>query len=260
MNPKIKVTITTNELSTAIKEEMWELYRHYYFYDKAYFMQRTKSNTHFSFYRANGRLIGFTGLRINRTNVNGKRQFLVYFGQTVVHHDFRGKSLIPVTGAKLCMKFWKDLLCSNVYFWADALTYKAYLVFAKTVDVMYPSCKAAMPAQVKAIVDHLGKLHYPDAYCPATGTVYKEKMLVNDTNTQIPAKYQLDKDIRFYVHANPNFCKGHGLLTITPMNGSNVRQLLERYGQKMLGWKKVKATMKRMLDRRIGPAFKLTSN
>ena len=249
MNTRIKVNIVSNKLTETIKEQMWNLYRQYYHYTKADFMQRVEKNNFYSFYTSGDKIIGFTGLRINQSRINDKKQFLVYFGQTVVHEDFRGKSLIPVTGAKLCMKFWKEMLLSDVYFWADSLTYKAYLVFAKTVEVMYPSRKRFMPTQVKTIIDHIGKIHYGNTYCPKTGTVQKQKVLVNDTTMHIPQKYRADEDIRFYLKSNPLFEEGHGLLTITPMNRTNIGNLMGRYLRKIFGWNTDKGSTKRPAKR-----------
>ncbi len=144
MNTKIDVNIIANNLSQDTKEQMWQVYKRYYHYTKSDFMERVAKNNYYSFYTVGKKIVGFTGLRINRSKVYGQSQFLVYFGQTVVHEDYRGQSLIPVTGAKLCMKFWKEILYSKVYFWADALTHKAYLGFAYTVKAMYPSRKHEM--------------------------------------------------------------------------------------------------------------------
>ncbi|MFT5383904.1 MAG: hypothetical protein ACI81W_001304 [Saprospiraceae bacterium] len=240
MKTSIKVNIVSSNLSETTKEQMWDVYRQYYHYTREEFIQKIAKNNFYYFYTVNGQIIGFTGLRINRTKVQGKRQLLIYFGQTVVREDYRGKSLIPITGAKLCMKYWKEMLFSDVYFWADALTYKAYLVFAKSVEEMSPSRKRFMPDTIKAIVDHLGMIHYGNTYCAATGTIQKQKVLVNDTTMQIREKYTADEDIRFYLKANLLFNQGHGLVTITPMNLMNARKLLKRYILKIFGWKVVK--------------------
>jgi hypothetical protein len=240
MKSEIKVTIRDNNLSQAVKEEMWEVYRHYYFYDKEYFMQRITKNNFYSFYTVNDKIVGFTGLRIDRTFLDGRNRLMVYFGQTVVHRDYRGKSLLPITAAKLLMRYWKDLLFSKIYFWADALTYKAYLVFAKTVDEMYPSWKRPMTPTIKALVDFLGKQHYGDTYCSATGTVQKAQVLVNDTTTQIPLPYAEDNDIRYYQEANPKFRQGHGLITISPMNRRNVQMIMKRFVKKVFALPKKK--------------------
>lgn len=234
MKPQIQTSITTSDLSETTKAEMWEVYRPYYHYEQEHFMQRIQTNNYYSFYTVADKIIGFTGLRINRTTIGGRRQLLIYFGQTVIHEKYRGKSLIPITAAKLCMMFWKEMMVSEVYFWADTLTYKAYLVFAKSAPEIYPSWKKATPPEIKLIMDHLGRTHYGPAYSPASGTISKEKVLVNDTTLTIPAKYQRDQDIHFYTLANPNYTQGHGLLTMVRMNGKNLRRVLYRYLQKMI--------------------------
>ena len=237
MNQHLKVNITSNQLSKATKDQMWGIYKKYYFYTKAEFLKRIEKNNFYSFYTVNQQIVGFTGLRVNRLELNGKKQCLIYFGQTVIDRKYRGQSLIPITGAKLCLKFWKDLLFSDVYFWADTLTYKAYLVFAKTVGEMYPSRKKEMPIKIKTLVDHIGSFYYRTTYCNRTGTIHKSKILVNDNTMCIPQKYIQDKDICFFVKANPLYKQGHGLITITPMNCSNLINLFSRQLRRLLGWK-----------------------
>lgn len=237
-NPKIVVDIVPTPLSTETREAMWALYHRFYHYDKVQFMQRINTNNYYSFYTTAGRVVGFTGLRINRTSLEGKKQFLIYFGQTVIDPAFRGQALIPRTAVKLCLKFWRSLLVSDLYFWADALTYKAYLVFAKTVPVMYPSWKCPTPVHIKSIIDHLGSIHYKANYCEASGTVIKESILVNDTTTHIPTKYRQDADIRFFTEANPRYVDGHGLLTITQMTRKNILALVYKCVKKALPAKK----------------------
>lgn len=244
MDAKIKVNIVSNQLTEVVKEQMWQLYKKYYHYSRVSFMERIEKNNYYSFYTQNDQIIGFTGLRINHAKVYGRKQFLIYFGQTVVHEDYRGKSLIPTTGAKLCMKFWKAFLFSDVYCWADSLTYKAYLVFAKTVAEMYPTYKQKMPAKIKTIIDHIGELHYGDDFCPSTGTIRKDRVLVNDTTMQIPAKYTFDRDIQYFLQVNPKYKKGHGILTICPLDRKNVFMLLKRYMNKVVGGISKKKTSK----------------
>ncbi|MEZ5038793.1 MAG: hypothetical protein R2828_02845 [Saprospiraceae bacterium] len=233
---KIKVSIVSNELSPAVKEEMWDVYSKYYDYSKAYFMERMEKNNFFSLYTVEGKIVGFTGLRINRTTINGKKRLLIYFGQTIIDSNYRGKSLIPTTGAKLCLKYLPEILSAKTYFWADCLTYKAYLVFAKTLENYYPSYKNDQVDDEKAVVDYIGQTHYPDTYCPKTGTVLKDSVVVTDTTTmQLPFKYHQDKDINFYTKANPFFEKGNGLITLGPVNFANFTILLKRMLRKTIG-------------------------
>lgn len=234
-NTKIKVQIVSNAFSTATKEEMWTVYSKYYDYSKDYFMQRINKNNYFSLYTFDSKIVGFTGLRIDRPRIKGKRHLLIYFGQTIIDKAYRGKSLIPTTGAKLCLRYFPEILTTKTYFWADCLTYKAYLVFAKTLEQYYPSYKEPLSSNAKAIIDFIGQKHYVDSYCSKTGTVRKETMVVHDTTTQIPMKYRQDPDILFYTQANPLFMEGHGVITLGPVNLTNFGILMKRLLQKVFG-------------------------
>lgn len=232
---KITVTITTNELSRETKDQMWAVYQGYYHYSREYFMQRIRRNNYFSFYKADGRIIGFTGLRINRTEVCGKECLLVYFGQTAIDRDYRGNSLIPRTATKLFLRYWKDLIAGRIYVWADSLTYKAYLVFAKTLREYYPNYKARMPEHVGQLIDFIGREYYEETFCPETGTVRKETVFVNDTTTMIDVRQETDPDVLFYHRANPEYINGHGLITMAPMHLPNYLQVLAKCAGKW--WK-----------------------
>ena len=225
---KIKIEITTNELSEATKIEMWNLYQNYYNYSRDYFMKRIHSNNYFSIYRVGGKIIGFTGLRINRTSVEQQQYLMIYVGQTIIDKAFRGNALIPRTAVKLLLKYWKDLLLGRIYFWADSLTYKAYLVFAKTVPEFYPTYKKSTPKTVKSLLDFVGDEYYAEAYNPARCTVKKNTVFVNDTSTIIDQKVETDPDVLFFAEANPEYINGHGLLTITPMHSRNYIMTLKK--------------------------------
>lgn len=153
---------------------------------------------------------------------------MMYFGQTVVDAKYRGKSLIQKTGSKLCMKYFLSLLTSKAYFWCDALSYKPYLVFAKSLDEYYPSYKEETPADTQDLMNCLGAMNYGASYHAKSGTIIKEKTLVADTTVKIREQDLSDPDIRFYAQANQMLNQGHGLLTFAPANSRNLFRLLKR--------------------------------
>jgi hypothetical protein len=233
-SPKIQVEITSNDLSEATKEEMWQVYQQYYHYDRDYFMERIDRNNYFSFYLEDGKIVGFTGLRINRTSVGRKECLLIYFGQTIISKAYRGNALIPRTAVQLCLKYWKDILMGRVYVWADALTYKAYLVFAKTLSEYYPSYRSQMPEYIQSLIQFVGQEYYGSSFCSATGTVKKNTVWVNDASTIAPPANTTDKDILFYKAANAHNAQGHGLITLAPMHPGNYLMLILKSIKKRL--------------------------
>lgn len=227
-NPKIQASIVTNNFTDAVKEEMWNVYKNYYHYTKESFLARIEKNNYYSFYTLNGRIVGFTGLRISRAVIGGKKHLFIYFGQTVIDAAHRGKSLIAITGAKLYLKYWREILSSKTFFWADALTYKAYLVFAKSLEEFYPTFKERNPEHIQKVIDHIGQEHYGASYNVGLGTVCKDQILVNDPCVNIPLRYRQDPDIRFYTEANPGYTQGQGLITLAPLSGANFMKLAQR--------------------------------
>jgi hypothetical protein len=230
MNPfRVQIDFVSNQMSDALKTEMWELYQSYYHYDKASFFARFEKHQTYAIYRFEGRLVGFTGLRINEAKIDGKNRTMIYFGQTVIEGRFRACHLIPRTGLKLMRKFWKQVLNGTAYCWADALTYRAYLVFAKNLRELYPSRFLPDLHPLKNLVDYLGECYYPDSYQPASGTICKTEKLVADTSVVLSEEIRArDADVRFYAYKNVHHASGHGLLTLAPLNLSNCLELIRR--------------------------------
>ncbi len=228
MKTAIKVTLSTNELTPATKKEMWEVYQHYYHYPKEGFMARINRNTHYSFYKKNGKTIGFTGLRINKILLEGRPHLLVYFGQTVIDEKYRGSALLPRTALLINQKYWLSFFTHKVYFWAEALTYKAYLVFAKYLKEYYPNYQGPNPEKINQVIDFIGQEHYRDSFDPKTGTVQKDTIWVSDQTCRLLPVGKEDPDVAFYAIANPKNMDGHGLITLGPMHLSNIFNISKR--------------------------------
>ncbi|MEM7368318.1 MAG: GNAT family N-acetyltransferase [Bacteroidota bacterium] len=237
----IHIYIHTNTLPQETKEAMWEVYQPYYTYEKETFLSRFHTNNHYALYYADGELVGFTGLRINEVRVEKHNHLLIYFGQTVISKSFRGKGLIRMTGLKLIRRYWKQILFSKAWFWADALSYKAYLVFAKNLKEYYPTRQHATPAAVRELIDFIGDLHYGETYCKQTGTVLKTVKYVADPSSMIRRQDREDADVDFYARANPQSSLGHGLITMGPISLANVVRLVKRAIRKRF-FRKTKAT------------------
>ena len=220
------------------KEEMWALYSKYYNYTRHSFFERILKNNHYALYIHQGRIVGFTGLRIQKIKQGLTRNLMIYFGQTVMESGYRGKSVFPFTGAKLLKKYASYLLFGRVYFWCDALTYKPYLIFAKTLNNFYPSHKEVMSPKIINLRNHLGRMHYGEAFCTESGIVHKTQKLVNDPSVSIKPEDLYDPDIHYYLQCNPGYKEGHGLLTMAPVSFVNLLLIIERAIRKIFGLRK----------------------
>ncbi|RME94885.1 MAG: hypothetical protein D6772_13955 [Bacteroidetes bacterium] len=230
---KIQIELKTNALTVAEALEMWTLYEPYYYYSFEDFFRRVTANTHYALYRQAGKLVGFTGLRIEKINLLGKRYLTIYFGQTLVASGVRGKGLINRTGLRVLRRFWQDMLTHQIVFWADTLSYRAYLVFAKNLEDYYPNHRNVLPEDMRMLRDFLGRKYYGERYCPQSGTIQKDLNLVRDNTTMvISAHEQQDADVDCFVRANPNYAQGTGLLTLGPGHWRNIQSIFKKFRAK----------------------------
>lgn len=213
---------------------MWEIYKGYYNYTHASFLERIETNTLYALYVKGDKICGFTGLRINELRVDGKNHFLIYFGQTILPWGLKGKQLFTLTTAQLILKFWKKMLLHHTWVWYDALSFKAYWIPAKVVGRFYPNCTHATPVSVEKLMNKIGKQYYGDSYCEETNIVTKPKPFVKLTQREIPTAFLSNPHVAFYATRNPGYKEGHGLLTIVPLTWCNISIVLSyAMGRKM---------------------------
>ena len=217
--------LPTEKINLSTKNKMWNIYEKYYSYNREYFMERIAKNTHFAFFYEGQSLVGFTGLRINKLKINGKKTLLLYFGQAVIENKFRGKNLLRKMSVKIGQKYFWDLLFSDGYCWCDTISFKSYIFFAKSMAEFYPTYKTETPLKEEHVIFSIGETFYPDSFCPMTGTVKKENNYVSDPTAKITRRHLSSPDIKFYALSNPGHEKGNGLITIVPMSFNNLVHL-----------------------------------
>ena len=224
---KTTIKLVERESLTPVQTSlMWDIYKGFYDYTYESFMERIETNTLYALYLKGDKICGFTGLRINHLNVDGKTQFLIYFGQTILPGGLKGKHLFPLTTAKLVLKYWKKILFSSTWVWFDALTFKAYWIPAKVTSDFYPNHAVSTPPFVKNIMSNIGRFYYGDSYCEKTHVVTKPKLFVKLAYRAIPQEFMSNADVAFYAASNPGYQEGHGLLTMIPMNLGNIAIVL----------------------------------
>ena len=245
---KTKVLIRSNQFSVQEKEAMWGIYQHYYRYSKAYFMERLGQQDQFVLLKHGDQLVGFTGMKIRKVKIAGKWRRLIYFGQAVLHPSARGKSLLSAAAFLLCWKYWQDLLLGRICFWCDALSYKSYLLFAKSVESYYPSYQQQTPPAIDAVIQYIGESHYTDSFCRQTGTVQKPQNYLDDPTVLVCPQDLADPDISYYIRQNPGYQKGNGLITVAPITYKDLYMLAGRFLRK--GWQKRRTKIQQIPARR----------
>ena len=141
MNTKLKTVLVPAVDALFRQDDMWKLYQNYYKVDQRSFFDRFKVNDYYALYTVGQSLVGFTGFRTKRVSTSKREIQTLYIGQTVMHDDFRGQSLIASTCCGIFIKHFLTSPFTPIYVWCDSLTYKPYLCFANSLLQYYPSRK-----------------------------------------------------------------------------------------------------------------------
>lgn len=124
MKKNRRLSITYNELSDSTKIELWQVYRTQYTCEFPSFIVQLDQYNYISIYTIEEQIVGFIGIRINRTEVEGKQYLLLNFGAPVMQKGRAAHKLEQYTIGKLLMHYWKDLLLGRLLFWYETVEEK----------------------------------------------------------------------------------------------------------------------------------------
>ncbi|MEL6673002.1 MAG: hypothetical protein AAFR61_12450 [Bacteroidota bacterium] len=165
----------------------------------------------------NGRIVGYNGYKVRTFRAPGflRPIMAVYLGQLFIEKAYRGSHPVQWSTLKIFLKHKLFRPWYKTVIWADALTYKPYLLIAKNSHSFYPNPEKPTPPAYHMLINYLGMTHYGESYNPASGTVTKQRKLLKDHVAPIRPRLLKNPLIRFYAEKNPGHSKGNGMLVLT---------------------------------------------
>ncbi len=216
----------TYALTQLELEQIWKLYAPHHNISHDEFLDRIRDGldalTQFRC-KETQKLVGSTGIRrCTFTLSSGEKVYTIYSGMSYIEREYRGYHLLAKTLAHYSFDVKRKHPLRRVFVWSDAISYKPYVLTARSTRVFYPSRKYETPADIKEIIDLVGERYYGDMYDAETGTVRKPSKRLKDHVAPITAEDLSDPDIRFFAERNPGYDDGHGLLNVIPITALNL--------------------------------------
>ncbi len=166
---KIEVTIIPNLLSPEMLAELWVLYAAYYPRSKASFLAHHKKFNYIALYAQKGQILGFTGLKINTAEWEGKTIQDIYVGQTIVDRSFRN-NLLRLTVTKLLLEELRLTLSSDAHIWCSEIRYEPFVLSIEDRTTFYAPPRTSKRLRLNGLVDYLTQTNYGDSYNPIAFT------------------------------------------------------------------------------------------
>jgi len=229
MPQKVKINQIHNhstEIDSKTFEDLWNLYSPHHNVEKHEFHERIyQKMDHVTRYfdKTSGELIGMTAVRHQDfTLSNGMNIHTVYSGMSYINPIYRGLHLLPRTLSHYGMKLKLKNIFGHVYLWSDAISYKPYVLMARSTKVFYPSRKFKTPTHIGELINLVGSKFYGESFDPATGVVIKDSNRLKDYVAPINEVDLQDPDILFYTQKNPGYKNGNGLINVIPLTWVNI--------------------------------------
>lgn len=176
-----------------------------------------------------GQLVGYHSLHLFRLQAGGR-------GSTVVRMEagtlpeYRGRDLMMVYAVLQMLAVWIRQPWRRFCIFAALTHPSSYTFLAHYAPVIYPHAERDIPPKVMDLMQELAEAFHLERIDPANPMVRRVDWVTLETADE-RARWENSRrrDTRFYIKHNPDYARGHGLLTYIPFNGSILVRSLLRF-------------------------------
>jgi hypothetical protein len=174
---------------------------------------------------ADGRLRGFSTLRVYQTKVCGDPVTIVYSGDTIVERAWWGSAALPKTWIRSVRQF--ETAGGGDLYWllltSGYRTYRFLPVFFRSFYPRYDTAPGVSSTSARAMLDAIALERFGARYDAASGLVRFERpyVLAGDL-LDIPTGKSEDAHVQFFLRKNPGFIVGDELVCLTRIHEDNL--------------------------------------
>lgn len=176
-----------------------------------------------------GRLTAFTTLDLYPSAFDGRRVWVVYSGDTVVHPaNWHSHSLMQA--------WWPCILALQAAYRAEPLYwmlissgFRTYRYLPALARSFYPRRDHPIPAKMNSLMNHLAAERFGSGYDPARGIIRPRALYpLRPDLAAVPEARNADPDVAFFLAANPGHAVGEELLCLAEVTPNNLTPLGQR--------------------------------
>ncbi len=173
---------------------------------------------------------GFSTLAVIKTQFEGQPVRALFSGDTIVDHLFWGEQTLPQAWCKLAGQIKSEAPHTPLYWFLIVKGQKTFRFMTLFSKLHYPSWRHPTPLPIKALMNHLGKMKFPENYDPESGLVRfpQSKGHLKTDFAFVREGVRLKPDVKFFLDKNPHYYRGDELLCLTELSLENMRSIARR--------------------------------
>jgi len=189
------------------------------------------------FDRNNSDLKGFSTLLQYQFELEGKKVFGVFSGDTILEKEYWGGSVLQkaFSGYMFNLKISRPF--TPLYWFLISKGYKTYLLMTNNFSTHYPRFDEKTPQDFKCIMDKFAMDLYPENYNPETGLIEFPEIHdhLKDNVAPITDEMKLrSPQINFFSEVNKNWQKGSELVCLAEFTLMTPLNYLTKISRKMM--------------------------
>jgi hypothetical protein len=211
--------ISIPSLTPSDRERMFELMQGYY--DRVsrekFLADLSNKNDVILLRDPEGRIQGFSTLRIVSLKVDGKTLRGVFSGDTVIERAFWGQRALGKAFLRYLFHQKIRRPFQPLYWLLISKGYKTYLMMANNFSEHYPRYECPTPPDVKTSMDAFYSFLFADYYDPQEGVIRMSTDRLKEGVAEISGEEESNPRIAFFQRANPRWREGVELACIARM-------------------------------------------
>ena len=237
-------TVIPKTLDAAAKQrladDMYDLQRRVFLgVDKAsfiaYVIDSKAEHTWIRYYRdAGGQLGGYIAVHIYEREMNGKT-IAIGRSQAGFLREHRGANFVASFIADRALRYRLAHPWRPFYFLGALVHPSIYAQLTRYADEFWPRPGVVTPAEIRDLMNALGESFGLKCVDPGKGFVREVGWQTIDSGSDREYWERSTRPgVQYFLHENPRYQEGHGLLTLAPVTLGAIMRGLTRYGSALI--------------------------
>ncbi len=172
-----------------------------------------------------GAIQGFTTIMLLETELEGRRLRAAFSGNTIIDRSFWGEQELVRSWCRFLGELRLAAPDVPLYWFLICSGYRTYLYLPLFFETFYPRGDRPTPPFEGALIDHLGRLKFPEEYRDGVVRVREPRECLRpDLAVPLPRKLE-NPHIRFFFERNPGSARGDELVCVTRIDPDNMKRL-----------------------------------
>lgn len=180
----------------------------------------------------NGDICGFSTLKLMVKEIEGKKVYGLFSGDTIIDKDYWGEQELVREFSRYAGEIAKDLGDDEKLYWLlISKGFRTYRYLPVFTNNFYPTYKAEWPEWDRKVMTAFYSELYPDEFDPKTCLLtFKENIgSLKEGVGDIDEVRIANPDIAFFAKANPDHMSGVELTCLAELSEENLRSVAKKY-------------------------------